>query len=487
MFIKGNVFILFTLLVYAVLTVICIDNCYFWDNIQQTSYEAHWFYDHGFKSLILPGPNDKEAIIATGYHAPFMSIVTALLWDLFGYDLAISHLFVFAFALVFIYNVERLAKIFVAPKYAGWVLLAVAFEPTVLSQFSIASPDFIMLSATVLFFRGLFESKRIQQALGIFFLCVVNMRGVFWGIILFMAAVYLNFIRTDKKLSFKALKEAFIPFIPTFIILAIYYSYYLLTKGWFFKNSAFEEHYSLPTEIQFIVKHFLSLIIRVAENGRLFIWLLACFCVYQIKKRQLLLDEKSRILAFALVCFFGMFLVFVCITQMPFSSRYFMPAFSILTILALSFACKYFQPTTCRNIFIFLFIFEVTGHFWIYPDPISKSWESTLAHLPYYELRKDCFNYIDSAAIDYNDLSGGFCLNGKRKYAELSDNIKLIDTSLDSKYYLFSNICNEEDSILFVLKDPNQWVEIKRFEKGFVYLSILQKKESFCKEIKKTD
>ena len=63
---RNNIIFQFlVVIVYAMLTAICINHCYFWDNIQQISKEAHWFYLTDFHQLLMPSQNSGSEIVAT--------------------------------------------------------------------------------------------------------------------------------------------------------------------------------------------------------------------------------------------------------------------------------------------------------------------------------------------------------------------------------------------------------------------------------------
>src|ERR1035437_2270255 len=108
---KRDLFFLIPIVsIYFILTIISANSCYFWDNIQQISKEAHWYYLTDFKSLLMPAFNTGSEIVGTGYHPPLMGIMTAALWKVFGYELWVSHVFVFLWALILIYNVWKLDR-----------------------------------------------------------------------------------------------------------------------------------------------------------------------------------------------------------------------------------------------------------------------------------------------------------------------------------------------------------------------------------------
>lgn len=135
----------------------------------------------------------------------------------------------------------------------------------------------------------------------------------------------------------------------------------------------------------------------------------------------------------------------------------------------------FLKKQTLKYAFILIIFFEITGNFWIYPDKIAKSWDCTLAHLPYYKLRNQCFKYIDEKNISYNDLSAGFCLYGNRKFIELSENSKTVNSDTNRKYFIYSNISNLEDNFAEELNDKSKWMPIKRFEEGFVKIIVYER------------
>lgn len=462
-------------LVYIILTLVSVNHCYFWDNIQQISKEAHWFYLTDFKSLLMPAPNSGSEIVATGYHPPLMGIMTAALWKIFGYELWVSHVFVFFWFGVLIYNSWKVIYRFLDPGIAGWILAIALLESTLLSQFSVASPDFILFTSFVLSLRAILERKYVLLAIGIFFLCTINMRGIFAGAILFISQLYFENTKSKEKTKIRDYTKMTIPYLPTLVVLSSYFAFYFLTRGWFFANSSTEGHYALPNSFFRIAKHFSEFGLRSVENGRIIIWLAGIIFGYFMWKNKLKLSDEKKFLLAVFVLLTGLYTLFIFITQMPFSARYFMPQFFILTILATSGMATFLKKQTLKYAFILIIFFEITGNFWIYPDKIAKSWDCTLAHLPYYKLRNQCFKYIDEKNISYNDLSAGFCLYGNRKFIELSENSKTVNSDTNRKYFIYSNISNLEDNFAEELNDKSKWMPIKRFEEGFVKIIVYER------------
>lgn len=472
---RSAYFIIPVMLVYVVLAIVSLNYCYFWDNIQQISKEAHWFYLTDFKSLLMPAQNSGAEIVATGYHPPLMGIMTAALWKVFGYELWVSHAFIFLWAVVLIYNLHKISQLLLPKKIAGWVLLIVMLEPTLLAQFSIASPDFILFTAFIISLRAVLEGKPLLLSIGIFFLCCINMRGIFVGVALFITHCYFNQLQSAIILKKSSFIKLILPYLPTLIVLSAYFVYYFQSRGWFFAESTPTDHYAVPNNIGRIIRHFAEFGLRSVENGRILIWFTGIYVAFRLwkSKKQSSATVKALILFFSLLT--GLYILFIFITQMPFSARYFMPQFFLLTILVIMGVSTLFENKKATFIFILILCFEVTGNCWIYPERIAKSWDCTLAHIPYYELRKDCFNYIDSQKLNYNEISGGFCLYGNRKFIELTGNNKIDCSDTKCNYYIYSNISNVEDTFADELKNTNKWNQIKSFEKGFVKIIIYKR------------
>lgn len=474
---KSNLIVLsLIVLVYFLLTFLSVNNCYFWDTIQQVSKEAHWFYQTGFSSLLMPAQNSGAEIVATGYHPPLMGIMTAALWKVFGYELWVSHIFIFSWSLVLIFNVWKVITKLFPENVAGWVLLIVLLEPTLLAQFSIASPDFILFTAFIISLRGVLERKPWLLSIGVFFLCGINMRGVFVGAALFAVHCYYNYLMASNKLNIRSVFKTVLPYLPTLVLLSGYFIYYLAARGWFFSDSTGGDHYALPSGPGRVVRHLAEFGLRSIENGRIVIWLIGIYVAFNFSKAKKILSEEVKAIFLFFLLLTGLYLLFVFITQMPFSARYFMPQFFLLTLLALLGANELFSKKKFTISLIVVLCFELTGHFWIYPDRIAKSWDCTLAHLPYYELRTDCFQYIDEQKLDYKDISGGFCLYGNRRFVELCNTDKIVGTEANRQYFIYSNISNVEDSFLEELRNPTRWIPIRQFEKGVVVITIYEQK-----------
>jgi len=147
-----------------------------------------------------------------------------------------------------------------------------------------------------------------------------------------------------------------------------------------------------------------------------------------------------------------------------------------LTIVTLYLLTQFANLQRIRLLFILVLFFELTGNLWVYPNRIAKSWDGTLAHLPYYQLRGECLNYIDEQKIDYNEITAGFCLYGDRRFLDLQQKKQVINSGSNHKFFIYSNISNVDDSFADSLNNIAYWQPLKRFEKGFVSVILYKRK-----------
>ncbi|MDR3129117.1 MAG: hypothetical protein LBU03_02575 [Tannerellaceae bacterium] len=356
-------------------------------------------------------------------------------------------------------------------------------ESTILTQVVMASPDIVLLTASVIALRAVFQRKPVWLAISLIFLCSTNMRGVFTGFMLFFSHIYFDLKVTNhrQKYDLKKFLRLLLPYIPVFLLLLAYFLYYFSHNAWFFSEegaSNYSEHYSLPEDVSMIMKHFAEFAFRFVENGRFLISLIALCLLIAILKKKWSLSEEEKTLGLFFFLMTGLFLLFVFITRMPFNPRYFMLHFLILSLLTLKLLINRWKDRKIKTTCWIILFFTLTGHFWIYPEKISQSWECTLLHIPYYTVRKECFEYIDSNQFDYNELAANWCLYGNRGFVELKNEGKVVGTNVENaKYFLYSNIAVSDEEV-DEFKNRNLWIPIKHFEKTPVFITLYKRNEN---------
>jgi hypothetical protein len=146
--------------------------------------------------------------------------------------------------------------------------------------------------------------------------------------------------------------------------------------------------------------------------------------------------------------------------------RYFIVVYILLTVTV---AYLIFEKTENKKLvrlfYIIIFIGLISGYFWTYPDKIAKGWDATIAHIPYYQLRKKMINYIDEKGISFNDIGSDIPNTSGNKYIDLSDDERQFPLKNFAKhrYILYSNIYNMfTDEEIDELK--NDWILEKEYK-----------------------
>ena len=487
---KNNYFyLLLVVAVYAGITIISLNHCYFWDNIQQTSKEANWYYDTDFSNLLLPSFSDysegKTDISGTGYHPPLTGFITAGLWKIFGRNLQVSHVFIFLCSLILIFNTFKLfSKLFPNKPFGVFILLPL-FDSSFLTQLAIASPDIILLTAFVTCLRAIIDDKKILLSGAYIFLCLVNARGFFAGALVFVFFLIYKIIYSKEKITVKLFMKKIFPFLPGIVLLFSFFVYYFLQRGWFFSDPGFQSnHYERPESLQQLIKNIVVYAFVLTENGKVFIWLFCFFLIYKIRKntKKTVFTDREKPFLFLFISFLLMYFLLVILTQQGgIGSRYHMPSYFLLTVSVFILLDKVQIKRECGIIFLLTF-FLLAGNFSVYfsSEKRAKTWDTTLGHLPFYELREKCFEYMDAGNIPYEKTSAGFCLYGNQRYIDLKSEYRYIYTDENSdekEYFLYSNISNLSDELIDELYDKSKWNLLKDFRKGAVFISLYRRVE----------
>ena len=92
------------------------------------------------------------------------------------------------------------------------------------------------------------------------------------------------------------------------------------------------------------------------------------------------------------------------------------------------------------------------GNFIVYPDKFAQGWESSLAHVPYWDLRQNAIKYMRSNGIPISKTASFFPNTLSINHIDLnSDSRKFIKFSGVEEYTFYSNVYNLSDSELETL------------------------------------
>jgi hypothetical protein len=469
--IKENPFLYLSILFVLILMVATIQNGFFWDTVQLGSKHANFYFTTNFNSLLLP------EIIDSG-HIPTFGMYIALIWKIFGRNLIVSHLAMLPFVIGIIWQLNIVIKTFFKTSHSGFVLFLILLDPTLLSQMTLISPDVLLVFLFLLGLNSVLKNHKISLLFSVFFLFLVSMRGMMVAFCLLIIDVFLhiNFKNSFKHIFHSLLRRSAI-YLPSLLLFVLFSIYHYIEKGWigFHEDSPWADCFT-PVDFNGFIYNIGILGWRLLDFGRVGIWFVFILLFLKYRK-EIFEDKQTRILLFIFICFIVILPANMLWAKNLLGHRYLLPIFLTFSLLTSKILFSINTNIKLRRILVSIwFVVLLSGNFWIYPNKISQGWDSTLAHLPYYELRKEVIKYFDNQNIDINEVQTFFPdsniiddidLNGDfRKFKKFENG---------NGYVMYSNIHNVSDDIYDTL--ITKYLLVKEFKNKSVFFKIYKKVE----------
>lgn len=420
---------------------------FFWDTIQLASKHAHFFYETGFQSLILPTEIDSG-------HPPAFGIYLAVIWKIFGKTLPVGHFAMLPFLWSIIYFLLKIGEKISSRTDAPWLVLLCFASPVLAGQSVLVSPDIVLVCFFLIAVWAAWEHRNGWLTLAVIGLGIVSMRGMMLAVGLYLFSLILP---SERKVISPDFFKKMLPFLPGGLLAAGFLLFHWYQTGWigYHESSTWAPSFE-RVDLRGFLKNITILGWRMLDFGQVFLWFcLVLVVLFQMKTRNWKSPPFRRssigwqLVILALV---------VTVTIVPpqlfhkglLAHRYLLPVF--LTVYFIFFRLifnelgslkvfrKYWRP-----LFYFILIGLLTGNFWIYPKKISQGWDSTLAHLPWYELQKQAENFIRQSGISYEKVGTAFPNIGPREIIELNGvGEGFVEKNLAANcYVLYSNIMND--------------------------------------------
>jgi len=454
----------------AILFIVTAKNGFFWDTIQLGSEHAVFFLSTGFSQLLLPDSIDSGHIPAFGFYL-------ALMWKIFGRSLIVSHIAMLPFIAGILWQLIRLLNKLVKPRYAGWAFLIVLADPSLLSQMTLMSPDVPLVFFFLLGLNAILENRRIMLSIALAFLFLTSMRGMMVASCLFFVDIWQNIYRGCKPESrISGIFNRLLIFMPALSIFTLYNGYHFYIKGWIGFHHA-SPWASLFERVPLSGMIYNAGIIgwRLVDFGRIGLWILFFYLLLRLKK-DIFTQSNARFL------FFTFFIVtlFLSINMIwarnLLCHRYLLPAYISFSLFCVTMLFSLETGNRLKIIWIsFLLVTLISGNLWVYPEKIATGWDATLAHLPYYRVRKEAIKYLDKNNVDFMQVQSFFPNISSIDDFDLDgDRRQFHDFNNSTLYVLYSNVFNISDADYDIIK--NEFTVEKQFKTGKVYIDICRRK-----------
>jgi hypothetical protein len=459
--------------VYFLLFLFTCTRPFFWDTIQLGSVHASWFYENHFSNFILPQWMDSG-------HPPFLGILLALAWTVFGKSLFVSHAIMLPFLFMIIYQTGRLTEKLFPPSYLFAANALLLFEATLLAQSTLISPDVILIAFFIYSLNATFSMKRWHLALALLVLSMLSMRGMMCCALIFVLNVYQFLNGYEQKKNAGAILNALAPFVPGAVAALCFLAYHFEQTGWigYHPASPWAEAFERPGWRGFFFNLFV-LGWRLGDFGKIFVWIVLAFCFIWIfrKKAGTIQSHPGNWLLFLAIASIAILGVPLMFFKNLLAHRYLLPAYFSVNLLTLHLLFRLFRRARAKMVIFFLVVGELTGHFWVYPKGIAMGWDSTLAYLPYFSMRQECIDWLNAHQVVDSVVGTGFPNESCYKYTNLrGEGPCFSNYNLQTNEYVFySNVFND-----FSKKEIenlyNNWQPELSLHRGAVDMVIFRKK-----------
>jgi len=424
------------MLLFIFLTLLVRNNPFFWDTIHLASKQANWFYDNNFNKFLLPDDFDSG-------HFPLFGFTLAVFWKIFGRSLLVSHFMMLPFLLLIVWQTIKLLKYFLSENIFILLSAGVIFlNPVFLGQASLVSPDIVLFFFFIFSLNNILYNNRKLLIISLLGLSLISLRGLMCVVILFIFDVF-RYIFENKKVIFKVLFFRGLFYFLICIPVISFLIYHYFKKGWIGYHSA------SPWAQCFILQGFKGIMFniiiiawRLIDFGNVFVLILLFIFI-----KKIFYNNNSTILSILLITSLVILLPTMLIYKNLTMHRYLLPIYFSISLLVTYLLFEISKTDKLKKIIVatILIIGLVSGNFWIYPDKISQGWDATLAHLPYYKLRKEMFDFIKFNKIDFAQVGAYFPMADENKYIDLiDDKIKIEPFSSEKhKFVIYSNIFND--------------------------------------------
>ena len=429
---------------------------FFWDTIQFAGKQGLFYYSHNFS--LLPDKIDSG-------HLPFLGIYISQIWKLFGKSLFVSHLAMLPFLMTYAYSTFKISR-FVSPTLWMIIWALFLFEPCYFAQSTLVSPDLILMAGFSTMIFGMLTESKYPVFVGSMLLVLASTRGT--GLVLALG-IYWLFI--NKNSTFKRL----LLLSPAAILFCSYQFIHYKSKGWIGYHSNMDWAISFE-KVSFLdwLKNLGIIAWRLLDTGRLILIIALILTLNKVRKLY-----KNELWVMSISMLFLISLVLIALTS-PYKyltgHRYYMPIY-FLIILVFSLGLPVFAEVSKQKILTCCVLAGfIIGHFFTYPRGIAMGWDSTLAYLPYQNLRLEVKDYIVKKEIPFEAIGSKFPNISGFRATDLeyeNSGFSDIDTSIQS-YILYSNVMNDFPDVLYD-KLKSGWIEERAWKKGHIEMILFKK------------
>lgn len=457
------------LLILSILIKLCsLEFGMLWDNVLFASKMGTVLFENGlFNWASIPPTIDPG-------HPPFLATLMATSWCLFGKSLAVSHWVMLPFVFGLLWQISLFVNFFIHHKklqLCAFVL--VIADPTLLAQLVLVNPEVIQLFFFFFSLNAILNDKLHFKVIGLMFLGMVSYRGMMLCMGIFLID-FFKYIWTDQKKWWAFFdKKTILTYAIGALPAIAYISWRLITKGWISTNPLAEwgSAWQYQSSLDFFKNFSRNIIVLgylFSDFGRIILLLFILTTLYI--KRKVLPWNKTQLLL--IIAIFSTIVIYTTslLIKNSMGHRYFIPSYLALSLLAFVLI-EYYHLT--KTIYTVLLSSLLLGNLIVYPDDFAQGWDASLAHIPYWNLRKNAIHYLDENDIPISTTATFFPNITTLDHIDLNgDQRSFISFTGDEPFVLYSNVYNLTDQEFDLLR--RKYTILKTFSTRNVRVEILK-------------
>jgi hypothetical protein len=335
---------------------------FFWDTIQLSSMQAHFFFENNFQSILLPNRIDSG-------HIPFFGIYLAILWSMFGKTLLVSHMAMLPFVWGIVWQSYILLKKYIPKAYLGIALVIFLADPTLLTQITLISPDVPLVFFFLLALNALMKNHRWYLMLAVFGLFLISLRGVMVSVAILGIDLIMNVEYKELKSTLTILFQRSLSYLPGLLLFLAYSVFHYSIKGWigYHDDSPWASFFE-KVSVAGVVRNILILGWRLIDFGRVFIWIVALVLLVKHWSPFIKTKTGTTLALTFIVTFLSLAGQIIWFNNLV-AHRYLLPVFLAFTLLALCLIYNFVSSKRIKTVFSIIWLVGlITGNFWVYPD-----------------------------------------------------------------------------------------------------------------------
>lgn len=461
-----------TLSIFSVIiTIFSLNFGMFWDNVLFASKMSNPLFENGiFNWKSIPLESDPG-------HPPFLATLLALGWKLFGKSLIVSHFIMMPFVFGLLWQLFSFVTIFIKDrKLQIWPFILVIADPTLLSQLTLVNPEIIQLFFFFTSLNAVLRNNKYLKIIGLAFLGIVSFRGMMLCAGVFIIDILIHLFHKKKTMKSFFTKQILLEYAIAATPALLYIGWRILDKGWIISNplGIWGKAWQFSS-LQEFVKNFLRNVVvfvhQMTDFGRLVPVLFVLFTLF-FKRRSI---NWAQIQPLILIIVFSTAMIYAIslLINNTMGHRYYIPMY--LSIGLLSFILLQHYKLK-KMIYLGLLSSLLLGNFIVYPDKFAQGWDASLAHVPYWNLRRNAIQYMDDNQLDISETASFFPNYTTIDNVDLNGDMRsFIKFTGKEKFVFYSNVYNLSD-IEFDLLHQNYTTK-RIFKKRNVRIEIMQKNE----------